>query len=40
MSKLDKLIAEVQYLKGEVMNDHQTWSETSISGGGGSYNHP
>jgi len=41
VSKLDKLLAEVQYFKGEVMNDPQTWSETSISGsgGGGNYVH-
>ena len=35
MSKLKDLLAEVRYLKGEVMNDPQTWSETHVSGGGG-----
>jgi len=34
MSKLDKLLSEVKYLKGEVMNDPQTYSETHVSGGG------
>lgn len=37
----DKFLNEVRYLRGEVMNDPQTWSETQVSGGGGggSYGH-
>jgi len=35
MSKLDKLLTEVKYLRGEVMNNPQTWSETNVSGSGG-----
>lgn len=41
MSPVDKLQNEVRYLKGEVLTDPQTWSETKVSGsgGGGSYGH-
>ena len=35
MSTAEKFIKEVSYLKGEVMNDPQTWSETDVSGYGG-----
>lgn len=33
-SEVKKLLEEVTYHKGEVMNDPQTWSETSVHGGG------
>jgi len=41
MSRIDTLLEEVRYLKGQVVNDPQTWAETSVTGGGGggSYGH-
>ncbi|MEP6343139.1 MAG: hypothetical protein ABJ275_07465 [Maricaulaceae bacterium] len=36
MSRVDRPLQEVRYLKGEVLNDPQIWSETKVSGGGGS----
>ena len=35
MSTVDKLLSETRFLKGEVINDPQTWTETNVSGGGG-----
>jgi len=35
MAEIDKLLKQVRYIKGKVMNDPQTYSETHVSGGGG-----
>jgi len=35
--EVEKLLSEVTYHKGEVMNDPETWAETNVNSTGGKY---